>query len=287
MKNILKLYGLFYQRFSVRKSTVGGVSDDRVGSNLLAAGQVWVTKTQQTIRQWIGAPLEGTYPLYKKLNGRFSKGGYQLVGFSHSDTQSPEISIEKNKIDSSSQVLIGNCNGYKSHVSRSIRLMRGRSIGRPPVSFLLSGVNESMTGKSKMLLTQGKLSEKLMYPVRLSDFVRDDEVNKFTKIIVRCVMAILFHLKNRKNAQLSCLDRFNRFPSFYQSVRLASFRLQKSRAIYNRYNKYAHELFGDVRSRISLFGVFSEMFAAAEFYGCDGNGRMGLTGTRVKKMKRM
>jgi hypothetical protein len=203
-------------------------------------------KTKQTLRKRVNAPLESAYPLYKKLNGRFPKGRYQLMGFSHSDTQSPEISIEKNTIDASLQVLIGNCNGYKSHVSRSIRQMCRRSIGRSSVSFLLSDADESMTGKSKMLLTQGKLSEQLLYPVRLSDFVRDDEVNKFTKIIVCCVMAILFHLRNRKNAQLSCQDRFNRFPSFYQSGHSASFRLQKLHATYGNHNEYAHELFDGV-----------------------------------------
>ncbi|MDR1886410.1 MAG: CRISPR system precrRNA processing endoribonuclease RAMP protein Cas6 [Prevotellaceae bacterium] len=253
LKDLLQLYGqLFYHRFVVRMIAVNDVVFDAwtgavIRNNLLyAAEHVLMAETKQTLRNRIDTfPLEDTHPLYKELREGFPKG-YVLTDFSHSNLQTPETSIKKNEIVSFSLILIGNYNNYKSYFFQAIRKMCERGFGKPLTPFrLLDIAEQSPAGESQvMAAAQDDLSETLLYPVRLFDFIRKDEIDEFSEITVRYLTpAILFRLKNKKNTQLSYQDKNNRFPSFYQLVRSTFFRLQKLHAIYGNPDEYAPELF--------------------------------------------
>jgi hypothetical protein len=95
-----------------------------------------------------------------------------------------------------------------------------------------------------MAVAQADLSAELRYPVRLADFIQNDEPDEFSEIFVRYVSpVILFRLKTKKNTQLSYQDKCNRFPGFYQLVRSAFFRLQKLYAVYMPDEEYNPALF--------------------------------------------
>lgn len=244
---------IYYHRFEIRMIAAGDVVFDAwtgavVRNNLLYAAEGVVLENQgMTLRERIDAfPLNETHPLYKDLKEGFPKG-YVLADFSHSDLHSSSVSIKKNEIFSFSLILIGNFSEYKSYFFQAIRLMCERGLGKPQTPFLLLDISEqSLSGESQiMAVAQVDLSEQLRYPVRLVDFVPDDEPDEFSEITVRYITpVILFRLKkNKKNTQLSYQDKCNRFPSFYQLVRSALFRLQKLYAVYMRDEEYNPALF--------------------------------------------
>ncbi|MDR0612494.1 MAG: hypothetical protein LBG45_03235 [Dysgonamonadaceae bacterium] len=102
MKEFLKLYShIYYHRFEIRMIATGDVVVDAwtgavIRNNLLyVAEQVYIEIAGQTLREQIDAfPLNETHPLYKDLKDGFPKG-YVLTDFSHSDLQSPAVSIKK------------------------------------------------------------------------------------------------------------------------------------------------------------------------------------------------
>jgi hypothetical protein len=121
-----------------------------------------------------------------------------------------------------------------------------RGIGKPLTPFLLLDISEkSLSGESQVIaIAQTDLTEELHCPIRLSDFIEKNNPEKFSEITIRYqTPIILFRLKNKTNTQLSYQDKCNRFPSFYQLVRSAFFRLQKLHAIYMEPEKYVPELF--------------------------------------------
>jgi hypothetical protein len=243
MKNFLEQYGrVYYHRFEIRMIATDDVVFDAwtgavIRNNLLcAADKVRIESENQTLRERIDSfPLNETHPLYGELKDGFPKG-YVLTDFSHSDLQSSSVSIKKNEIFSFSLILIGSLNEYKSYFFQAIRLMCERGLGKPLTPFLLLDISEqSPSGESQiMAVASTDLSERLLYPVRLGDFIPDNEPDEFSEITVRYITpVILFRLKDKKNTQLSYQDKCNRFPSFYQLVRSAFFRLQKLYALYN------------------------------------------------------
>jgi hypothetical protein len=254
MNDFLELYGRFYyHRFEIRMIASDDVVFDAwtgavIRNNLLyAAEQVVLEKQSMTLREQIDTfPLNEMHPLYKELKDGFPKG-YVLTNFSHFDLQSSQVSIKKNEIFSFSLILIGNFCEYKSYFFQAIRLMCERGIGKPQTPFLLLDIAEqSLSDKSQiMAVAQTDLSEQLRYPVRLSDFIQDDEQpDEFSEIVVRYLTPVmLFRLKNKKNTQLSYQDKCNRFPSFYQLTRSAFFRLQKLYAIYMSDEEYNPALY--------------------------------------------
>ena len=256
MEEFLKLYShIYYHRFEIRMIATGDVVVDAwtgavIRNNLLyAAEQVYIEIAGQTLRERIDAfPLNGTHPLYKDLKDGFPKG-YVLTDFSHSDLQSPAVSIKKNEIFSFSLILIGNFSEYRSYFFKAIRLMCERGIGKPQTPFLLLDISEqSLSGESQiMAVAQADLSEQLRYPVCLADFIQSDEPDGFSEIAVRHVTPVsLFRLKNnriKKNPQQSYQDKSNRFPGLYQLVRSAFFRLQKLYAVYMTNEEYNSALF--------------------------------------------
>jgi hypothetical protein len=199
-----------------------------------------------SLREWIDAfPLDEAHPLYKELKDGFPRG-YVLTDFSHFDLQSSSVQIRKNEVFSFSLLLIGNVNEYRSYFFQAVREMCARGIGKPRTPFLLLDISEkSLSGESQVIaIAQTDLTEELHCPIRLSDFIENNNPDKFSEITIRYqTPVILFRLKNKKNTQLSYQDKCNRFPSFYQLVRSAFFRLQKLHAIYVEPEKYVPELF--------------------------------------------
>jgi hypothetical protein len=254
MKELLKKYSsVYYHHFRVRMIASDDVVFDAwtgaiIRNNLLyAANNVRIEETDRTLREQIGAfPLNETHPLYKELKDGFPKG-YVLTNFSHSDMQSSTVSIGKNEIFSFSLILIGNLSEYKSYFFQAIRQMCERGIGKPPTPFLLLDISEqSLSGGESqiMAVAQTDLSEQLRYPVRLTDFISDNEPDEFSEITVRYITPVIFfRLKNKKNTQLSYQDKCNRFPSFYQLARSTFFRLQKLCAVYVPDEEYDPALF--------------------------------------------
>jgi hypothetical protein len=253
MKDLLKLYDrIYYHRFDIRMIATRDLILDAwagaiIRNNLLyAADSVLIEGTNQSLREWIDTfPLKETHPLYKELKEGFPKG-YVLTNFSHSDLHTLSVSVGKNEIFSFSLILIGNFNEYKSHFFQAIRQMCARGIGKPPTPFLLLDISEqSPSGESQiMAVAQTDLSKQLLYPIRLSDFIRGNDPDEFSEIAISYVTPlILFRLKNKKNTQLSYQDKCNRFPSFYQLMRSAVFRLQKLYAIYMSNNEHNPALF--------------------------------------------
>jgi hypothetical protein len=110
---------------------------------------------------------------------------------------------------------------------------------------LLDISEKSPSGESQVIaIAQTDLTEELCRPIRLSDFVRHEKEYNNSEITLRYqTPVILFRLRNKKNTQLSYQDKCNRFPSFYQLVRSAYFRMQKLHAIYIEPEKYVPELF--------------------------------------------
>jgi hypothetical protein len=248
MDDFWEIYSQFYyHRFEIRMIATENVVFDAwtgavIRNNLLyAADNVRIDNANQSLRECIDTfPLNETHPLYKELKDGFPKG-YVLTDFSHFDLQSSSVSINKNEIFSFSLVLIGDFSEYKSYFFQAIRLMCERGIGKPLTPFILLDIAEqSLSGESQiMAVAQTDLSEKLQYPVRLADFIPDNEPDEFSEIVVRHITpVILFRLRSKKNTQLSYQDKCNRFPSFYQLVRSAFFRLQKLYAVYMSGDEY-------------------------------------------------
>jgi hypothetical protein len=243
---------MYYHHFAIRMIAAEDVVFDAwtgavIRNNLLyAAEQVALEEQGLTLRGRIDTfPLPETHPLYKELRDGFPKA-YVLTNFSHSDLHSSPVSIRKNEIFSFSLMLIGHFSEYKSHFFQAIRLMCERGIGKPPTPFLLLDITEqSLSGESRIVaVAQADLSEELQYPVRLADFIRNNEPDEFSEIAIRYLTpVILFRLKNKKNTQLSYQDKCNRFPGFYQLARSAFFRLQKLYAVYMPDEAYNPALF--------------------------------------------
>jgi hypothetical protein len=207
-----------------------------IRNNLLyAAGKVWIEDEQQTLRERIDTfTLTDTHPLYKELKDGFPKG-YVITNFSHSDMQSSSVEIKKNEIFSFSFVLTGVFCEYKSYFFQAFRLMCERGIGKPLTPFLLLDISEqSQSGESQIIaVAKTDLSTDLQYPVRLADFIADNEPDECSEITVRYVTPIiLFKFRTKENFHLSYQNKYNHFPSFYQLVCSAIFRLQKLYAMY-------------------------------------------------------
>jgi hypothetical protein len=84
-----------------------------------------------------------------------------------------------------------------------------------------------------LAIAQTDLSTTLQYPICLTDFVHNNEPDKYSEMAIRYqTPVILFRLKGKKNTHLSYQDKCNRFPGLYQLVRSAFFRLQKLHALY-------------------------------------------------------
>jgi hypothetical protein len=252
MADLLAQYGqLFYHRFEIRMIATDDVVFDAwtgavVRNNFLfAADKIFVNEHDMSLREWIDTfPLNEAHLLYKELKDGFPRG-YVLTDFSHADLQSSSVEIRKNEVFSFSILLIGNVNEYRAYFFQAIREMCARGIGKPRTPFLLLDISEkTASGKSEVIaIAQTDLTDELHCPVRLSDFIRYENESE---IILRYLTPIiLFRLKNKKNTQLSYQDKCNRFPSFYQLVRSAFFRLQKLYAIYMEPEKFVPELFDE------------------------------------------
>ncbi|GHT12903.1 hypothetical protein FACS189426_17000 [Bacteroidia bacterium] len=252
MNAFLELYGqIYYHRMEIRMIAAADVVFDAwpgsvVRNNLLyAADKIFVEERNMPLRELIDTfPLNVEHPLYKELREGFPKG-YVLTDFSHSDLSS-SVTIKKNEIFSFSLLLIGRFNDYKSYFFQAIREMCSRGIGKPLTPFLLLDISEkSLSGESQIVaVAQTNLTEELRYPIRLADFIQEEESDEFSEITLRYkTPVILFRLKNKKNTQLSYQDKSNRFPGFYQLVRSAFFRLQKLYAVYVEPTTYTPALF--------------------------------------------
>ena len=219
--DFLRLYNQFhYYRFDIRMVAIKDVILDAwigaiIRNNLLyAAEQIRIQKTNRSLREQIDIfPLNDDHPLYKELKEGFPKG-YVLTNFSHANKVDATLTLHENEIFCFSLLLIGKYNDYRFYFFEAIREMCERGIGKPLTPFRLFDI------------TAYSIS-----PISLSDFLQQE--NRVSEITVRFQTPMnLYRLKEKKNKQISYQDKCNRFPSLYQLIRSAFYRLQKLHALY-------------------------------------------------------
>ncbi|MDR3062216.1 MAG: CRISPR system precrRNA processing endoribonuclease RAMP protein Cas6 [Dysgonamonadaceae bacterium] len=236
---LIPYHDLCYHRLDVRITAVKDTIFDAwpgaiIRNNLLFASEQIPVGGEMSLREKINRiPLLSSHPLYKDLAGGFPRG-YQVTLQSNHDMTS-SVFLRKNEILCFSVILIGDMAQYFNYFIRAIRLMCQRGFGYPMVPFLLIDVNErSYSGECQLLATeQSGLSDRLQYPVRLSDFYPNQpKGNKKSLKIMFETPVSLFKQTKKKDTKISYQDKTNGFPSFYQLVRSMVFRLQKLHTLY-------------------------------------------------------
>ncbi len=253
MNRFLFLYkNLFYHRLDIRIAATGNTIWDAwsgaiIRNNLLyAAEQIYVEKTQKTLRETINDfPLLISHPLYNALKDGFPKG-YQISLLSHINLDHAPLKLSPNEIVSFSLILIGNMSEYYHFFIQAIRLMCNRGLGKPQHPFLLIDVCEHSNHNESQIVAieRTNLIDKLRFPVYFDDYFWQEEKTEIcSELFVHYTTPIiLFRSRNKKNTQLSYQDKCNLFPGFYQLVRSAFFRLSKLHVIYIDANDYPANL---------------------------------------------
>jgi hypothetical protein len=239
MSDPLLLYNnqLFYHCINVRMAATRNTCFDAwqgavIRNNFLFAAEQITLEENLTLREKIDqCPLNENHPQYNELVNGFPKG--YLIAFP--DSSQTEITLKKDDLFCFSFYLIGNMSRYYQAFVEAIRLMCEKGMGHPVVPFVLVDICERAADGELHLMCMGTtvFSGKLIFPIAYSDYQSVHTQGDETQIEVTYLTpTILFKQSNKKNKSLSYQDKCNGFPSFYQLVRSATYRMVKLTILY-------------------------------------------------------
>jgi len=244
MKDFLKFNEqIFYHRFDINikpakgtefKAWVGAV----IRNNFLyAADSVMVDfdDAQVSLRELINrVPLIESHLLYKELANGFPKG-YHFAFPPNKYSCLDYMALQKGEDFTFSLYLVGHFVKYYPYFFKAIRLMCENGLGHPKSIFLFDSIYERSYDGELHLMAKGttEMSRKLLFPITLGDFMSIQAHNDETTLVVDFLTPVnLFRKTEKKERQLSYQDKCNGFPSIYQLIRSAAYRMAKMTILY-------------------------------------------------------
>ena len=234
---------LYFHRFDIVvrskkgaefKAWVGAV----IRNNFLyAADSVAVEShnTKLSLRELINKiPITESHPLFKEMSNGFPKG-YYFAFPSCRQSVNDSLILKKNETFTFSLYLVGNFTKYYTHVFKAIQLMCDNGFGHPKSTFLLESIYErSDDGELHIMVKENnKTASRLLFPIIFSNFLSIQAHNDETTLCVDFLTPVnLFRKTEKKDRQLSYQDKCNGFPSFYQLIRSAAYRMAKMTILY-------------------------------------------------------
>ena len=204
---------------------------------LYAADSVAVEShnTKSSLRELINKiPLSESHPLFKEMSNGFPKG-YHFAFPSCLQSVNDSLTLKKNEPFTFSLYLVGNFAKYYAHIFKTIQIMCDNGFGHPKSTFLLDSIYEcSDAGELHIMVKETtEMSRKLLFPIKFSDFMSIQAHNDETTLCIDFLTPVnLFRKTEKKDRQLSYQDKCNGFPSFYQLIRSAAYRMAKMTILY-------------------------------------------------------
>lgn len=240
--NIMKLFTtlnkhLFFHRLDISLQAGKNTSFDAwigavLRNNLLfAAQQIFMNEKNATLYEYCNTlPLSENHPLYKELKDGFPSPYYLYV---HNNEKISIDNISENEIIIFSLILIGELASSFNSFIESIQFMCNKGIGMYSKPFNLIDIREISAMNENQLLVSGNktISEKLLYPFTLSLFEDQLEI-KSNRICIFFESPMCLIKPKKKAGIIGYQEKANFFPSFYQLVRSAAYRLEKLHALY-------------------------------------------------------
>lgn len=204
-------------------------------NNLLyAAAQINIPEKGVTLFDYCNKqlPLSVSHPLYKEMENGFPPPFYlypSTVGRGNASYR-----LGKNEVFHFSLVLIGEFSGYIPYFIEAIRYMCRRGMGVDRRPFTLIDVREISAGGEGRLLASGDeyLSDYLSFPMNMADF-EPAIARKVATVRIVYESPVSLIKKRKKTEKAGFQEKGNGFPSFYQLVRSAAFRMEKLTALYH------------------------------------------------------
>jgi hypothetical protein len=230
---------LVYHRFDVVITAETGTTLDAwigavLRNNLLyAMEQVILPDRDITLfglcRQF---PLSAQHPLYKELKDGFPAPYYIYVR----ESDATELTnIQAGRSISFSLVLTGEISQYIVYFIEALDFMCRKGMGMYSKPFVLSEVREvSVMGENRILFREGAIvSNRLLFPVDPNVVQANLATSDLTDSIRIVFESPVCLIKRRERADVpGYQEKSNLFPSFYQLVRAAAYRLEKLQALY-------------------------------------------------------
>lgn len=182
--------------------------------------------------QTISIPAE--HPYYNQLRGGFPKGFFFDCSSIEGDGKG--FSLKKNQIQHISLYLIGNFSCHYLLCIESLCDLFKRGIGHPIVPLHILDVTEIGPNKEKNLLYSDAtpIKSKLCYPIQLDNQMQIPTSQSLSVELFFDTPICLYHPKIKKIG-LGYQDKLNGFPSFYQLIRSAVYRMVTLTMLYTNH----------------------------------------------------
>ena len=176
-------------------------------------------------------PLAVNHPLYKELKEGFPPPFYLFVAAEQNPAKITYL--HANKELTFTLILIGNVIRFFNGFIQAIRLMCRKGLGVDSKPFMLVDIREvsAMNENRLLALETEDLTDKLIYPVRFGDFL-NKQIESKDSVHVMFESPVCLVKPKRKTEIAGFQEKSNAFPSFYQLVRTAAYRLEKLHALY-------------------------------------------------------
>ena len=229
---------LTIHRLDIRmKATVDTYFDAWIGAvirnNLLfATAKTQLQKLDTNLFQYCTRfPLAVNHLLYKELKEGFPPPFYLFV--STGPNPAKITYLHANQELRFTLILIGDVTRYFNGFIQAIRLMCRKGFGVDSKPFMLVDIREvSAMNENRLLATETEdLTDKLIYQVRFGDFLNKQTESK-DSVQVLFESPVCLVKPKRKTETAGFQEKSNAFPSFYQLVRTAAYRLEKLHALY-------------------------------------------------------
>jgi len=231
---------LYYHRFDIRIVSTESVrfigwSGAVIRNNLIYASRQIQIKENKTLENIINeVTLNEDHPLYKELNNGFPKG-YILAFPELTGQQQDGMHINKGELFIFSLILIGRMVQYRFKFFEAVQRMCEHGLGYPIQSFKLVDISENNPKGPHRLVVAGKetIESELHFPVSLSDYARFQASGNQHRLLIQYLTPVCLYKQHPKiDRRQSYQDKCNGFPSFYQLVRSAAYRLLKLTILY-------------------------------------------------------
>jgi hypothetical protein len=237
MDDFLKLYSqMCYHRFEIRMIAAHDtVFDAWVGAvlrnNLLyAMEQIDLPDRNMTLFRYCRQfPLSAQHPLYNELKDGFPAPYYLYVC---SPNAMEMTKLKAGQTISFSLTLTGEISRYITCFVEAIDFMCHKGMGMYSNPFVLNEVREvSAMGENHLLFREGEIiSGQLLHPVDMATVTTVSTQSGCIRIVFESPVSLIKQ-RNRSESP-GYQEKSNLFPSFYQLVRTAAYRLEKLHALY-------------------------------------------------------
>ncbi|MDR1380357.1 MAG: CRISPR system precrRNA processing endoribonuclease RAMP protein Cas6 [Tannerella sp.] len=188
-------------------------------------------------------PLSAQHPLYNELKDGFPAPYYLYV---RTPRATEMTKIQAGQTITFSLTLMGEISRYITCFMEAIDFMCRKGLGLYSKPFVLNEVREvSAMGENHLLFRDGEIiSRRLLYPVDMETVPTVSAQSDCIRIVFESPVSLIKQ-RNRPDPP-GYQEKSNLFPSFYQLVRTAAYRLEKLHALYaaphdvDRYNQ-SHE----------------------------------------------